>query len=129
MMHTAYWTPVAFLLWVAFAIWLGRRLRGSTVGSWPVGFTKSAVASIWAIAVASLLYGGYLYLDYGARMPPVPELATGRVNPFDFKGRTVYVTEAEESRYRTMQLVSVLSWAAFVLAAITWGRPSAARPA
>jgi hypothetical protein len=42
--------------------------------------------TVWAIAVLSLLYWSYLYLDYGARMPAEPQQATGRILPLRIQG-------------------------------------------
>jgi hypothetical protein len=90
---------------------------------------KTVVIGIWSVGMASLLYSGYLYLEYGDRMPSIPQPTTGRITPFNFKGRTVYVTKTEESRYTAAQLVLIVSWVAFAFAVLSWGRGSARRSA
>jgi hypothetical protein len=89
---------------------------------------KRVVLGLWSVGMASLLYSGYLYLNYSDR-PEIPQPATGRVKPFDFKGRTVYVTKTEESRYTAARLVLVLSLVTFAFTAVAWGRASGRRAA
>jgi len=79
--------------------------------------------------MVSLLYLGYLYLDYGARMPAEPQPATGRVYAFDFKGRTLYTTEGERRRFNATEYVFGLSWFSGVLTFLILGRGSRPRAA
>jgi hypothetical protein len=90
---------------------------------------KGIVVSAWTLGFVSLIYSGYLYLDYGARMPRSPDPAAERVKAFDYKGRTVYVTEAEASRYRTVHLMFEVSLALFAAGVVIWGRPWVVRAA
>jgi len=85
--------------------------------------------TVWAIAVLSLLCWSYLYLDYGARMPAEPQQATGRIYPYAYKGRIVYVSGPERRRIRTAGWVFVGSMAAVVITFLLVGRSSSDRAA
>ncbi len=85
--------------------------------------------TVWAIAVLSLLCWSYLYLDYGARMPAEPQQATGRIYPYAYKGRIVYVSGPERRRIRTAAWVFVGSMVAVVITFLLVGRSSSDRVA
>ena len=89
---------------------------------------KTIVTSIWAVGAICLIYTGYLYMDYGSRLPAAPVQESGRVFPFDYKGRTVYVTAAEQTRYATTRILFLVSIAAFALLVVAWGGPPVATP-
>jgi hypothetical protein len=88
--------------------------------------TKVLAVGVWAIMMASLLYDGYLYTDYGTRMPSSPQQETGRVFAFEYKGRTVYVTKGEQQMYKTVNGIFHLSWVTcgvtFVIVGRLWKR-------
>ena len=92
-------------------------------------FRKALAIAVWAIAMVSLPYVAYLYLDYGARMPAEPQPATGRVHAFDYKGRTLYTTEGERRRFNAAEYVFGLSWFSGVLTFLVLGRRSRPRAA
>lgn len=83
---------------------------------------KAVVVTVWVITMLSLIYVGYLYTDYGFRRPGAPEQETDRIYPFDFKGRTVYVTKQDWRRYRIANYIFNLSWATGFLTFVVWGR-------
>ena len=87
------------------------------------------VLAVWTLGMVSLLYRSYLHLDYGARMPHVPQRETGRVYPFIFKNSTVYVTEAEEARFNAAGWMLLGSFAGFGLCLVIGGGPSVRRAA
>ena len=72
--------------------------------------------------MASVIYDGYLYTDYGVRMPRSPQEETGRVFAFDYKGRTVYVTKGEQQKYKTVSRIFNLSMVTCAVTFVVVGR-------
>ncbi len=70
---------------------------------------KTLAVAVWTVAMLSLLYLAYLSFDYSARMPAQPQPATGRIYAFEYKNRILYVTAAEQRRYRTATAVTAPS--------------------
>ncbi len=71
---------------------------------------KTLAVAVWTVAMLSLLYLAYLSFDYSARMPAQPQPATGRIYAFEYKNRILYVTAAEQRRYRTATYVFMITW-------------------
>ncbi len=92
--------------------------------SHPSRSRKTIALTVWSMAVLSLLYWSYLYLDYGARMPAESQQATGRIYPYAYKGRIVYVSGPERRRIRTAGWVFVGSMVAVVITFQLVGRRS-----
>jgi hypothetical protein len=89
---------------------------------------RGVILTVSTLGTASLLYRGYLYLDYGARMPHAPEQETGRVHPFVFKNSRVYVTEVDQARFRAVTWMVLGSFVGFGLC-LAWSRWSRRRAA
>lgn len=92
-------------------------------------FEKTLGVSVWAIAMITLYNWGYLYLDYGSRMPLEPQPTIGRTHPFTFKNRTVYVTADEEHRATAAFCISVFCWITGVATFVILQRRTSGRAA
>jgi hypothetical protein len=64
------------------------------------------------LGIAALLFFmwfGQLSEDYGHTRPRVADQSTGRVYPFDWKGRIVYLTKSERFHFYFAMAMSLIS--------------------
>jgi hypothetical protein len=66
----------------------------------------------YALGIATLLFfmwGGQLSEEYGHTRPLVADQSTGRVYPFDWKGRIVYLTKSEQFNFYFAMAMALVS--------------------